>query len=78
MTDLEDRGFSVSYSTLVIGALGHFDSIAIRTLSDAFALYKQEAKQVMMNLARIAVSCSYYIFNARLCSSWDIKKPFCS
>ena len=36
VTDLEDRGFSVSYFTLEIGALSHFDSIAIRTLSDVF------------------------------------------
>ena len=60
VTDLEDRGFLVSSFTLEIRALGHFDPIAIRTLSDVFTLSKQEAKQVMMNL-RIAVSCSYYI-----------------
>ena len=41
---------------------------AIRTLPDAFLLSKQEAKQVLMKLSRIAVSCSYDIFNARLCS----------
>ena len=55
-TDLEDSGWSVSYFTLEIGSLGHFEPNATRTLSDAFFLSKQGAKQVLMNLSRIAVS----------------------
>ena len=35
-------------------------------------------KQVLMKLSRIAVSCSYHILNARLCSTWDVNKPVCS
>ena len=77
-TDLEDSGWSVSYFTLEIGSLGHFEPNATRTLSDAFLLSKQEAKQILMKLSRIAVSCSYHIFNARLSSTWDVNKPVCS
>ena len=75
VTDLEDSGWSASYFTLEIVSLGHFEPNAIRTLSDVFHLSKQEAKQVLMNLSRITISCSYHIFNARLCSSWDVSKP---
>ena len=74
ITDLEDRGWSVSYFTLEIGSLGHFDQAAIRTLSDAFHFSKNEAKQVLKSLSKIVVSCSYHIFNA---TSWDTNKPFC-
>ena len=63
---------------LEIGSLGHFEPNATRALSDAFLLSKQEANQVLMKLSRIAVSCSYHIFNARLCSTWDANKPVCS
>ena len=78
MADLEESGWSVSYSTLEIGSLGHFDLKALRTLLDVFPLSKQEAKQVLTNLSRIAISCSYHIFNARLCTSWDVNKLMCS
>ena len=71
-TNLEDSGWSVSYFMLEIGSLGHFESNATRTLSDGFLLSKQEAKKVLMKLSRIAVSCSYHIFNTRLCSTWDV------
>ena len=71
VTDLEAKGWSVSYFTLEI------EPNATKTLSDAFLLSKQEAKQLLMNLSRIAVSCSYHIFNARLCSTWDVNKPVC-
>ena len=77
ITDLEDRGWSVSYFTLEIGSLGHFDQAAIRTLSDAFHFSKNEAKQVLKSLSKIVVSCSYHIFNVRLSTSWDTNKPFC-
>ena len=76
-TDLEDSGWSVSYFTLEVGSLGNFEPNATRTLADAFLLSKQEAKQILMKLSRIAVSCSYHIFNARLCSTWDVNKPVC-
>ena len=69
---------TVSYFTLEIGSLGHFEPNVTTTLSDAFLLSKQEAKQVLMKLSRIAVSCSYHIFNARLRSTWDVNKPVCS
>ena len=35
-TDLEDSRWSVSYFTLEIGSLGHFQPNATRTLSDAY------------------------------------------
>ena len=46
-TDLED-----SWIMLEIGSLGHFETNAIRTLSGAFLLSKQEAKQILMKLSR--------------------------
>ena len=78
MTDLEGDGWSVSYFTLEIGSLGHFELTSIRTLADIFLLPKKEAKQLLMNLSKIAVSCSYHIFNSRLCNTWDVNKPVCS
>ena len=77
VTDLEDKGWLVSYYTIEIGSLGHYDKSAIRTLLDAFPLSKNEAKQVLFSLSKIAVSCSYHIFNARLTTSWDTNKPLC-
>ena len=51
--DLDDSGWSLSYFTLEIGSLDHSEPNTTRTLSDAFLLSKQEAKQVL--LLRIAV-----------------------
>ena len=77
-TDLEGSGWSVSYFTFEIGSFSHFEPYATTTLSDAFLLSKQDAKQILMKLSRIAVSCSYHIFNPRLCSTWDVNKPLYS
>ena len=60
-TDLEDSGWSVSYFTLEIGPLGHFEPNATRTLSDAFLLSKQEAKQVRIDEA--IQDCSFLLLS---------------
>ena len=51
MADLEENGWSVFYSRLEIGSLGHFDMKVFRTLLDIFPLSKQDAKQVLTNLS---------------------------
>ena len=76
--DLENSGWSVSYSTLEIGSLGHYEPRAIKTLSDIFDLSKKEAKHTLCGLSRTAATCSYHIFNGRHCTSWDTNKPLCS
>ena len=61
MTDLEDNGWSVSYSTIEIRSPSHFDPNTVKSLSNFFSLPKKEAKQILTDLLKIAISCSYHI-----------------
>ena len=46
ISDLEDRGLSVSFGTLEIGSLGHYGPCAIKCLTCTFGLSKQLAKSI--------------------------------
>ena len=74
ISDLEDRSFSVSYATLEIASLGHYHQEA--EISKTFNQSKRSSKQILQKLSRIAIACSYLIFNSRVCTSWDPNKPF--
>lgn len=41
MTDLEDNGWSVSYSTIEIGSPNHFDPNTVKSISNFFSLPKK-------------------------------------
>ena len=76
VSDLEDRGLSVSFLTLEIRSLGHFTSYAVKCLTNTFSLSKQHARTILSKLSKISIACSYHIFNARNSLSWDSNKPF--
>jgi len=76
VSDLEDRGLSVSFETLEIGSLGHYTPCAVKCLTSTFSMSKRLAKNILSKLSKISIACSYHIFNARNSLSWDSNKPF--
>ena len=76
VSDLEDRGLSVSFETLEIGYMGHFTPCAVKCLTSTFSMSKQLAKNILSKLSKIPIACSYHIFNSRNSLSWDANKPF--
>ena len=76
VSDLEDRGLSVSFQTLEIGSLSHFTPYAVKCLTSTFSLSKQHARTILSKLAKVSIACSYHIFNSRNSLSWDSNKPF--
>ena len=74
--DLEERGLSVTYRTLEIGSLGHYLPDAIHSVSHSFQITKSETKSVLLKASKVAISCSYHIFNSRNSISWEVNKPF--
>ena len=75
VSDLEDRGLSVSFQTLKIGSLGHITPYAVKYLTSTFSLSKQH---VLSKLSKISIACSYHIFNSRNSLSLTIPSTLCS
>jgi len=73
---VENRGLNVSFRTLEIGSLGHYERHAIHCICHTFNLSKCNANQILLKLARTSVSCSDHIFNSINVLSWDSNKPF--
>ena len=73
VSDLEDRGLSVSFQTLKIGSLGRITPYAVKCLTSTFSLSKQH---VLSKLSKISIACSYHIFNSRNSLSWESNNPF--
>ena len=73
VSNLEDRGLSVSFQTLKIGSLGHITPYAVKCLTSTFSLSKQH---VLSKLSKISIACSYHIFHSRNSLSWESNNPF--
>ena len=76
VSDVEDRGLSVSFGTLEIGSLCHYTPCAVNCLTSTFSMSKQLAKNILSKLSKISIACSYHIFNSRNSLSLDTNKPF--
>ena len=71
INDIEQKGFSVEYFPLEIGARGIINKVNKETIKD-ISLYTTTitAKTLMKNLSREAVIASYYIFLSRNERDW--------
>ena len=70
--DLEQRGIKVSYQTLEIGSLGHYiSSNASKSLLGLPCTDKPSIKLLLAALSKIAISCSFNIFNAHKFTDWN-------
>ena len=58
VSDLEDRGLSVSFQTLEIGSLGHFTSYTVKYLTNTFSISKQHARTIPSKLSKVSITCS--------------------
>ena len=77
ITDLERRGVEVRYATLEIGSLGHHQHLAAKALQTTLPeLSRSYSTSILDNLGKVAIACSYHIFQARNCVSWPDHKPF--
>ena len=80
--DISGRGWSVTYDTIEIGSLGHYqkDTIdAIKSVlpsisSDSRAATSQ-AHKVLLSGSKTAMLCSRSIFLAHKCLNWNTEKP---
>ena len=72
LQDLRDSALSVDLVTIEIGCLGHFTPATISKLSEICHLPKRNVHSMLQQAAKVAISCSYRIFNARQSPSWDI------
>ena len=72
LTDLEHTGFFVELVTIKVGCLGHFLPSVICNLCRVCHLQKCSVRSIFEQAARVAISYSYRIFNARSSELWDI------
>ena len=79
VADLECRGLQVAYTTLEVGALGHYRPQAVKTLQTMVPdMPRGVAFHILRELGKVAISCSLHIFNARNCTVWPNDKPLFS
>ena len=76
LTDLQQAGFSVNLVTIEVGCLGHFMPETVSKLSDVCHLPKNTIRCILQQAARVAISCSYRIFNSRASTTWDVVDLF--
>ena len=76
LTDLQQARFSVNLVTIEVGCLGHFMPETVSKLSDVCHLPKNTIRCILQQAARVAISCSYRIFNSRASTTWDIVDLF--
>ena len=76
LTDLQQAGFSVNLVTIEFGCLGHFMPQTVSKLSDVCHLPKNTIRCILQQAARVAISCSYRIFNSRASTTWDVVDLF--
>ena len=76
LTDLQQAGFSVNLVTIEVGCLGHFMPQTVSKLSDVCHLPKNTIRCILQQAARVAISCSYRIFNSRASTTWDVVDLF--
>ena len=80
LTDLQQAGCSVNLVTIEVGCLGHFMPQTVSKLSDVSPtvchLPKNTIRCILQQAARVAISCSYRIFNSRASTTWDVVNLF--
>ena len=70
--DLQFSGLTINLVPIEIGCLGHFLSETIAQVATACEVPKKTVRSLFEQEARIAVSCSYRIFNFRVSPDWDL------
>ena len=72
VNDLESLGHSVHLHTAELGSLGHFNP---ETVSEVHSILPSKSKSVirkdLLDLSKVAITCSKIIFEARLHSDWN-------
>ena len=71
LTDLEALGLSLDLETIKIGTLGHFTNQSTASLHALLPnLQRGQVCRLLLDLRKIAVSCSALISNARHSAMW--------
>ena len=55
-----------------VGTLGHFMPVTVTKLSNVCHLLKSTICCILQQVACVAISCLYRIFNAQALVSWDV------
>ena len=76
LLDLQRTSLSVQLITIEVGCLGHFMPETLAGVSRSCNLPKRKVRSLFENAARVAISCSYRIFNARSSELWDVTDLF--
>ena len=72
VNDLLDREYSADLDTIEIGSLRHFEKSCITILHGLIStLSRAHIAKLLLNLCRIAITCSRHIFLNRNCSTWS-------
>ena len=72
LLDLQCTGLIAQLVTIEIGCLGYFTPTTLINVFHACKLPSRAIKSLFDQAARIAISCSYRIFNARNSELWDL------
>ena len=70
--DLQRTGLVVDLISIEIGCLGHFMLETLAQVATACCVSKKTVRSLFEQAARIAISCSYRIFNSRASPEWDL------
>ena len=76
LSDIRRKGWIASYSTIEIGALGHYNPDSLSTLSASWQdIRMSEWRKILTSGATTAISCSQVIFHSRANSAWSPNRP---
>ena len=70
--DLQRTGLVVDFISIEIGCLGHFMPETLAQVATACCVAKKTVRSLFEQAARIAISCSYRIFNSRASPECDL------
>jgi len=70
--DLQQTGLTVDLISIEVGCLGHFMPETLVQVASACCVPKKTVRLLFEQAARIAISCSYRIFNSRASCEWDL------
>ena len=76
LTDIEVKGWNVTYDTIEIGSLGHFTKFTSEALILTLPFeHIDQANKMLQGAASVAISCSHQIFMAHKQSEWNKSQP---
>ena len=76
LTDLESTNYTADLATIEFGALGHLTKELVYALHKIIPLkVKESISKSLLELSKIAISCSAHVFNARLSTTWNQNTP---